>query len=205
MEFPTKSNDGILLFDNDLGMNYLDYSWVRADVFDCTTYDVGDFMKCSFFLGSQTTGRAAKIVCGSLNLGASTIPLGGKLKFAIKIKNPLVTTQKSLPIIVYTYDPVNHVKTNFNLVDGAIYLQPPTGIVVDRGNYATVGGRLQTKLDQLKLTTRNQLVLNAGDYYVIFMSFPIRNNGKLTGGCRNAAGTSIGNVYYNWHNWAIVC
>lgn len=74
LEFPTMSNDGVtLLFDNDLGMGYLDYSEVFADVFDSPPYDAGGFMQCQFFLGSAVTQRPAKIVCGTLNLGASTI------------------------------------------------------------------------------------------------------------------------------------
>lgn len=107
--------------------------------------------------------------------------------------------------MVYTYDPVNQVKTNFNFVDNAVYLQPPTGIVVDNGNFITVGGRQQTQNDAMKLTTRNTMVLNAGDYYVMFMGFPLRNNGKFVGNCTTAAGGAVGNVYYHWHIWAIVC
>lgn len=206
LEFPTLANDGVTtLFDNDLGMNYLDYSIVFADVFDCAPYDVGGFMQCQFFLGSSSKDHPAKIVCGSLNLGAGTIPAGSILKFAIKIQNPNSAVQISLPMAIYTYDPVNQVKTNFNFVDNAVYLQPPTGIVVDLGNFITVGGRLETKNDMLKLTTRNMLTLNAGDYYVVFMSFPLRNNGKITGGCQTAAGGAVGNAYYHWHTWTIVC
>ena len=206
IEFPTMSNDGVTaLFDNDLGMNYLDYSIVFADVFDCAPYDAGNFMQCQFFLGSSTTQRAAKIVCGSLNLGVGTIPVGSILKFAIKIQNPNSAVQISLPIVVYTHDPVNQVKTNFNFVDNAVYLQPPTGIVVDLGNFITGGGRLETSGDTLKFTSRNMQAMNAGDYYVVFMSFPLRNNGKILGGCQTAAGGAVGNVYYHWHTWAIVC
>jgi hypothetical protein len=206
IEFPTLSNDAVTaLFGNDLGMGYVDYSQVFADVFDCSPYDVGGFMQCQFFLGSSTTQRPAKIVCGTLNLGASSIVSGNILKFAIAIQNPNVGSQISLPIIVYTYDPVNQVKTNFNLVDNAVYLKPPTGIVIDLGNFITTSGMLQTSNDHLKLTTRNAMNMNNGDYYVIFMGFPPRNNGKVAGGCQTASGGAVGDAYYHWHLWAMVC
>lgn len=178
---------------------------MAVDVIDCSPYDVGGFMKCVFFLGSATTHQPAKIVCGNLNLGAGTIAPGQILKFGVKIKNPPTVVQMSLPVIIYTYDPVAQVKTNFNLIDNAVYLQPPTGIVADSGNFITVGGQLQTKNEILKFTTRNTLALNIGDYYVLFMGFPLRQNGKITGGCQTAAGGAVGNVYYHWYTWAIVC
>lgn len=206
MEFPTIANDGLTtLFDVDLGMGYLDYAEVGVDVFDSAPYDVGGFMKCVFFLGSSTIHKPARLVCGNLNLGAGTIVSGQILKFAIKIKNPTSTSQMSLPIIIYTYDPITQFKTNFNLLDNAIYLQPPTGIVADSGNFITVGSQLQTTNEIVKFTTRNALTLNVGDYYVMFMGFPLRKNGKITSGCQTTGGVAVGNVYYHWFTWAIVC
>lgn len=204
IEFPTMATDGVTtLFDSDLGMSYLDYTEVPADVFDSPPYDVGGFMKCVFFLGSSAIHKPAKLICGNLNLG--TITLGQILKFAIKIKNPVSSTQKSLPLIIYTYDPVTQVKTNFNLIDNAVFLLPPVGIVSDSGNFITAGGQLQTQNDIFKLTARNALTLNIGDYYIMFMGFPLRQNGKKTGGCQTATGGAVGNAYYHWYTWTIVC
>lgn len=44
------------------------------------------------------------------------------------------------------------------------------------------------------------------DYYALFFAFPLRNNGKITNGCKSAGGsTTFGHAYYHRNLWIIVC
>lgn len=56
------------------------------------------------------------------------------------------------------------------------------------------------------MTTLNPNTLASGDAYVIFFSFPIRKLGKFAGQCtNNGSGAAIGDAYYHYNNWVIVC
>ena len=57
----------------------------------------------------------------------------------------------------------------------------------------------------LDLITRNNYNVNQGEYYVIFFSFPLRNNGLISNGCTYPGGSTYGDAIYHLNNWVIVC
>jgi len=56
-------------------------------------------MKCRLFYGDQTNSKNAKIVCGSFT---QTITSSKLLFFAMKVKNPSISVQVSIPLFIYS-------------------------------------------------------------------------------------------------------
>ncbi len=56
-------------------------------------------MICRIFYGDQSNYKPAKIICGNFAQTISTIQ---QLHFAIKIINPSVTPQASIPLFIYS-------------------------------------------------------------------------------------------------------
>jgi hypothetical protein len=66
------------------------------------------------------------------------------LRFALKIRNPLLPQkQYSIPLIIYTFDPILLSKTNYNLVNGAAFIYDPPFLPGQVPTYAsTTSGQL---------------------------------------------------------------
>lgn len=47
------------------------------------------------------------------------------------------------------------------------------------------------------MITRNYWDVTAGQYYILFFGFPLRNNGVVTNGCTYPGGVIYGNAYYH--------
>ena len=97
------------------------------DVFDSDVADStseGTYMKCKLFYGDYEIGAPTKIVCGDFQTQIAT---GQSLKFAIGIQNPVITgstpNQMSLPVLIHSFDPMLFKKTNFDIVNGAVYVK----------------------------------------------------------------------------------
>lgn len=72
-------------------------------------------------------------------------------------------------------------------------------------NPGSQNGQLQTSGIYLDLITRNNYNINVGEYYVIFFSFPLRNNGVISSGCTYPGSSTYGDAIYHLNNWVIVC
>lgn len=58
----------------------------------------------------------------------------------------------------------------------------------------------------IDLISRNVWNLDNGDSYVMYFSFPLRNNGRVTNGCTYPGTSTIyGDAWYHGNLWAIVC
>lgn len=55
------------------------------------------------------------------------------------------------------------------------------------------------------MISRNWFDLVAGQYYILFFGFPLRQNGLISNGCAWPGSTVYGNAYYHQNIWAIVC
>lgn len=55
------------------------------------------------------------------------------------------------------------------------------------------------------MISRNVWSLNAGDYYVMFFGFPIRNNGQFVSACTYPGSYTYGDAYYHQNLWVVVC
>ena len=65
---------------------------------------------------------------------------------------------------------------------------------------------MQTQGTYIEVTARNQVTTTSEDYYTMFFSFPLRNNGVVSNGCKTSGGgTTLGNAYYHQNLWIIVC
>lgn len=202
VEIPTKAINGQLLFSNDLGTGLADNSWFRTDVIAGFT---NSFMVCRFFNGDQANGKNAKIVCGSFS---NTVAAGTSFTFAFKVKNPSIssTSQLAIPVIVYTQDTGLLQKTNYMLVENGIFVRNSNDVAGSSdGNVRSVNYLLNSA-DSLWMTTRNPSTLVSGDAYVMFFGFPVRRLGKYASACTvNSTGTVIGDAYYHYHNWVVIC
>lgn len=66
--------------------------------------------------------------------------------------------------------------------------------------------QLQTQGTFIDLTSRNQVDIISGDYYVLFFGFPLRNNGLVSNACKRLSDSNVvGHAYYHQNIWAIVC
>lgn len=113
------------MFDNNLGLNdYQDGDEVPLDIFNSPPL-VNSYMKCRIYFGDQTRGVPVRVVCGFLT---SALLPGSWLRFAFgfvnppRITAPSTPSQISLPLIIYSYNPYYFEKTNFNLVNTAVFV-----------------------------------------------------------------------------------
>jgi hypothetical protein len=72
-------------------------------------------------------------------------------------------------------------------------------------NPTSQNGQLQTSGTYIDMITRNYYTVDISEFYVMFFSFPLRNNGEITNGCTSPGGTVYGNAVYHQNLWAIVC
>jgi hypothetical protein len=114
------------MFDDNLGFPYHnDGDIVAIDIFDSGSLD-NTYMTCRLYFGDQSRSVPARLVCGFLKSALNTVT--SYLRFAFGFYNPKlnpspnVPTQISMPIMVYSYDPINFKKLNFNLVNAAVYV-----------------------------------------------------------------------------------
>lgn len=65
---------------------------------------------------------------------------------------------------------------------------------------------MQTSGTYIELTARNQVTISTEDFYILFFTFPLRNNGIIASGCKSSGGgTVLGSAYYHQNLWVIVC
>jgi hypothetical protein len=70
----------------------------------------------------------------------------------------------------------------------------------------SAGVQTQTPGTYIDMISRNNWGVGAGDYLVILFNFPIRVNGKVTGGCTYpGTATVYGDAYYHQNLWLIIC
>jgi hypothetical protein len=109
IEIPTVAIDGTSLFDEDLGMGYIDYSDLVFDIYDGTITS----MTCKVYPGQRIANLPVKIICSSFsgNIGTSST-----LKFGFWITNPTVTRSLAVPVQVYSFDQNTVTKSNWNIL-----------------------------------------------------------------------------------------
>lgn len=162
-------------------------------------------MNCRLFLGDQTNYKPAKIICGGFT---STITSAQLLYFGFRVVNPTVSPQASIPFFIYSLNTNTMFKSNFNTVENAVYLRNTFHATAynTNGNIGSPAYQLQTSGTYIELIARNQVTTTSEDYYALFFSFPLRNNGIVSNGCKSAGGgTTFGNAYYHQNLWIIVC
>jgi hypothetical protein len=114
IEFPTKTINDVLFFDDDLGTGLNSFD---AIPFDLTSYNYITSMSCILIKGDNTVQLPAKIVCSNFN---TDITPTKHLRFAFEVTNPTLQTDdmRFIPITIYSYDPLTLKKTNWNhLID----------------------------------------------------------------------------------------
>jgi hypothetical protein len=209
VEFPTLSNDGITtLFTYNLGLTeYVSGDEIAMDVFESTIGGVAvgnDFMQCHIYHGNVVTGLPVKVICGKF---LSDIAVGETLRFAIGIINPpLFTAQLSIPLMIYSFNPYNFIRTQFNLVNGAGYIYDTSNILAKAGYPATTSMQMEYEGDDFLIGDAHTFDLLPGDSFIMKFGFPIRVNGKVASGCTDLAGTVIyGDAYYHQRLRTVVC
>lgn len=123
------------MFADNLGNGqYVNGDFVRVDVFDDVSdaFTPGDgFMKCNILFGDYATGMPAKIVCGYF---LQDITPAMKLQFALAINSPILASKQiSIPLMIYTTNPLTFTRTNYNLVTSAGYFYDTSNILSKSG------------------------------------------------------------------------
>jgi len=203
IEIPTKSSAGATLFSDDLGLGLTDGSIIPIDILDAPF--ANGFMSCRLFHGNRNYYQSAKIVCGGLT---GTITSSQLLWFSIVVINPGLPSGEakvSIPFFIYTVEQGTTYKTNFDVVENAVYLRSDYASRNQVANPASQNGRLQTSGMYLDMISRNSYTTDSSSFYIIFFGFPLRNNGVISNGCTNTGGTAYGDAIYHANHWAIVC
>lgn len=92
------------------------------------------------------------------------------------------------------------------MIENAVHLRSDVYTKTDVGNPTSQNAQLQTSGMYFSMTTRNYWTLSAGDYYILYFNFPLRNNGLISNGCTSITGSSVyGDAYYHQNLWIIVC
>lgn len=199
---PTVAANGDALFANNLGTAYTDGQSIPYDVLN--TQFSQTFMTCRIFHGNQANYKPGKIVCGDFQ---STITSAQILWFAISLGNPasIPGAQVSIPFFIYSQEQGTTVRTNFDVVENAVFMRSDTYIYSDVGWVRSQNQQLQTSSVYIDMITRNVWNLVNGDYYVVFFKFPIRNNGFFSGACSYPGSSTYGDAYYHQNLWVIIC
>lgn len=92
----------------DLGTNLPSNQAIPIDIIDS---DVVAAMDCKLLHGSIPANQPAKIYCTSFT---NDIAPSNYLRFAFSLTNPTLSSPAFIPVLVYSFDPLNHVKSNFN-------------------------------------------------------------------------------------------
>lgn len=195
------------MFEDNLGLSDLDDGGeFPADIFDSGLLD-NTYMSCRLYHGDSTRGIPVKIVCGSL---LSDLVAPNYLRFAVGFTNPpritptTTPSQISLPVLIYSYDPFLFQKTNFNLVNTAVFVYNGDSIISPNIDITTASYQLQMPNDQLLVGDAHSNDLLVGDSYVLKFKFPLRVNGLYPGFCNFASG-AVGDAYYHERLQTIVC
>lgn len=193
---------GNTLFANNLGTSYTDGQSIPYDVLN--TQFTQTFMNCRIFHGDQANYKPGRIVCGNFQ---STITSSQILWFAIALGNPSSTPglQVSIPFFIYSQEQGTTVRTNFDVIENAVFLRDDAYIYSDVGSVRTQNQQLQTSGVYIDMITRNVWNVVNGDYYVILFNFPIRNNGYFSGACTYPGSSTYGDAYYHQNLWVIIC
>lgn len=196
------------MFGNNLGLNeYNDGDEVPVDLFDSPPLD-NNFMKCRIYHGDQARAVPARVVCGFLAVNLANPSI---IRFAFGFVNPpaitgpSVPSQISLPLIVYSYDPFLFKKTNFNLVNTALFVYNGQDKLQPNGYFSSLSGQLQMPNDKLLFGDAHSLPVIVGESYVVRFKFPLRVNGKYPGFCQSIGGVVYGDAYYHEKLRTIVC
>jgi hypothetical protein len=203
LEIPTKSSAGAVLFADDLGTGLADGAVFPIDILD-TTFNTG-FMACRLFHGDNTFYKPARVVCGNLQ---GTIASTQILWWAIKVVNPALPpgeTKLSVPFFLYSVEQGTTYKTNFDVIENAVYLRADYASYNDVATPISSTGQLQTSGSYIDMISRNNYNLASGEYYLTFFNFPLRNNGVVTNGCSYPGSSIYGDAVYHLNLWAIVC
>lgn len=194
IEVPTISASGATLFNNDLGTGVTDGSNIPYDNLGSSFSQT--FMKCRLFYGDQASHKPGKIVCGQFS---STITSGQVLFFAFTLGNPASFSgnQVSIPFFVYSQEQGTTHRTNFDVIENAVFLRKDSYNWNDVGGIYSQSAALQTSSSYIDMITRNNWNLGQGDYYVILFNFPLRVNGLITSGCTYPGGGVYGDAYYH--------
>ena len=160
IEIPTKTAAGNNLYADNLGLSYNDGDYIPIDILDG---NVGqEFMSCRIYHGDQANHKPAKIVCGKFS---ETIDNTKSILYAIEVINPSVSSgsQFAIPFIVYTQNLAPLYKSNYNLVENAVYLRTYTHSVRnDVGYIYSSSQTMQTPGQSLHMITRNYNNINVG-------------------------------------------
>lgn len=186
-----------------MGTGIADGGNIPVDILD-SPFATG-FMICNLFRGDQANYKPARIVCGSF---LTTISSSQLLWFALKVYNPALPagyTKLSVPFFIYSVEQGTTYKTNFDVIENAVYLRADYTTKNDAAYIITGSGQLQTSSTHMDMVTRNNNDIVKGEYYVIFFSFPIRNNGLISGGCTYPGNVTYGDAIYHLNNWVIIC
>lgn len=199
IEIPTKSTAGMTLFADDLGLSIADGASLPIDVISLTGLtDATKFMTCKLFHGDQGNGKSVRIVCGGFT---TTITSAKVLHFGFKVMNPTVTPQASIPFFIYSLDTNLMKKTNFNMVENAVYLRNTLltdTTISGQGYFGVQGGQMQVSNTYIEFAPKNRQDITDDEHLVLFFEFNLRKTGLVTDGCKNSGGTSIlGNAYYH--------
>lgn len=154
-------------------------------------------MNCRLFHGDRAYYKPARIVCGGLT---GIVTSSQVLWFSIVVINPPVPsgeTKLSIPFFIYTYEQGTTYKTNFDVVENAVYLRTDYASVNDVANPGSQTGRMQTSGSYVDMITRNYYTTDSTSFYIIFFNFPIRNNGVITSGCTTTSNTVYGDAIYH--------
>lgn len=202
IEVPTIAANGNTLFANNLGTTYTDGQSIPYDSLNGQFSQT--FMTCRIFHGNQANYKPGKIVCGNFQ---STITSAQILWFAIALGNPssIPGAQVSIPFFIYSQEQGTTVRTNFDVIENAVFLRADTYIYSDVGWVRSQNQQLQTSSVYIDMITRNVWNVVSGDYYVIFFNFPIRNNGFFSGACTYPGSSTYGDAYYHQNLWVIIC
>lgn len=132
IEVPTKSTAGSNLFADDLGTGIADGATLPVDIL-ASPFSSG-FMSCRLFKGDQANYKPARIVCGKLQ---GTISSSQVLWFAIVVYNPSIPngwTKVSIPFFIYSVEQGTTYKTNFDVIENAVYLRADFATTTDVAN-----------------------------------------------------------------------
>ena len=163
-------------------------------------------MNCNLFPGQQAYYKPARIVCGNF---LTPITSSQSLWFALKVVNPALPagySHLSVPFFIYSVEQGSTVRTNFDVIENAVFLRNDYNTYNDVAGAFSTQQNLQNSGVGLNLISRNSWNINGGSYYVVYFNFPLRNNGKVSGGCTYPNNSSYyGDAYYHLNNWVIVC
>ncbi len=201
VEIPVISLNGHNLFEEDLGLAISDDAVLKFDIFNSAVS-----FECRLAHGNREAGIPAKVICASFS---ATIAAGTAVNFAFRIINPasLPTIGGSIPVWVYSFNPLLGETTNYNVMPNAIHLSTETGPTVPIPSAASQSLPLCGIVTDLTLAVGHTANLVAGDFLVLRFSLtnPI-NTAYVANGCVNTAtATAIGHLAYLKNCQVAIC